>query len=224
MGDQDNSAPEGRPSPACDGLQLWRPYDALQCCEPNQATLQVTPWENGQEETLPQIYYSQVHKEVLPERRSLQLPELHLIAPHPAGLHRGRLHKRVWKIASMVAVVVGAVVAIVFAVFKIRQSDGRHASNKPTSLMTGSPIVPILSIGNPTTGLRHDGQASSVFFQAIRGFVGQVTDMGLNTTTWRYAGNILTDAINNTGLTAFSYRNGSYPRQYRARDGLDSKQ
>lgn len=130
MGVQENSTPKGKPSPACDGLQLWRPYDALQCCEPNQATLQVAPWENGQEKTLPQIYFSQVQKEVLPERRSLQLPELHLIAPHPAGPHRGSLYKRVWKTASLVAVVVGAVVVIVVSVFKIRQPGRKYASNK----------------------------------------------------------------------------------------------
>lgn len=130
MVDQDVSIPDGKPSPPCDGLQLWKPYDALQCCEPDQTTLQVTPSENLQEKPLPQIYYSQVQKEVLPQRKSLQLPEPRIFPPNPAGSRRGRLRKRVGKIAAIVTVVSGAVVVIVISLFKIRRSDEKHPSNK----------------------------------------------------------------------------------------------
>ena len=131
------TSPQNRPRTFLDdGLQLWEPHDALQCCELGPTALQVTPSEMVQDGQLPQILFSQSQKEVVPRKGSLQVPEPQPFYLPPVPSVRKKFRKLAWAIVSILLFII-LVIVLVVLLLKLRRSG----------TTTNPPVGPLSPIG-----------------------------------------------------------------------------
>lgn len=128
-----------------DGLQLWEPYDALQCCELGPTALQVTPSELVQDGQLPQILFSQSQKEVVPRRESLQIPQPQTFHIPSVPFVQKKFRKLAWAIMSISLLVI-LIIVLVVVLLKLRRSRVANSTDpsvgplSPTGLSNASSI------------------------------------------------------------------------------------